>query len=209
MWPALAKQGTSRQRHPTDLRFNTHQQCRLLWSVIINYTSILSICQGHSIGRSLLVNHSSVLHTMSVKTCLPFMQPHDNSITLFVWFVLSETSQVLLATPTLLCQSRSQMFIHQIFTKFERIWYPTKNNCTTYSPANFKINAYLVSGMKMNLYDVSWKCTFMDKNVSKHPDNQQNGAQNFQKSGNFLSENSHACNVYIPLHPGGIQHRFH
>ena len=36
MWPALAKQGTSRQRHLTDLTFNTHQQCRLLWSAIYN-----------------------------------------------------------------------------------------------------------------------------------------------------------------------------
>ncbi len=27
MWPALAKQGTCRQLHPTDLRFNIHQQC--------------------------------------------------------------------------------------------------------------------------------------------------------------------------------------
>ena len=30
LWPALAKQGTSRQRQQTDLRFNTHQQCRLV-----------------------------------------------------------------------------------------------------------------------------------------------------------------------------------
>ncbi len=29
MWPAVAKQGTSRQQHPTDLKLNTHQQCRV------------------------------------------------------------------------------------------------------------------------------------------------------------------------------------
>ena len=36
MWPALAKQGTSHQRRLTDFRFSTTQQCRLLWSVLIN-----------------------------------------------------------------------------------------------------------------------------------------------------------------------------
>ncbi len=40
------------------------------------FRSIQSICQGHAIARSLLVNHSSVLHTMSIKRSLvPFMQP--------------------------------------------------------------------------------------------------------------------------------------
>ena len=80
----------------------------LLWSVI-STRSILSIRQGHAIGSSLFVNHSSILHTVSIKTCLPFRvwtkecsHQHDNSI--HCWFVLSETSQMSLATSSLLCQ---------------------------------------------------------------------------------------------------------
>ncbi len=42
------------------------------------------------------------------------------------------------------------------------------------------------AGMGMNLQEISWKSVKMDKYVSKHPENQQNGAQNFLKSGNFL-----------------------
>ena len=75
IWSDLEQQGTSRERHLTDLRFNTHQ---------LESRSILSICQEHAIGRGLLVNHSSVLHTMSIKNCLSFMQPNDNSV--HCWF---------------------------------------------------------------------------------------------------------------------------
>ncbi len=37
-----------------------------------------------------------------------------------------------------------------------------------------------------SLKKISRKCVKMDKNVSKHPEYQQNGVQNFLKSGNFL-----------------------
>ena len=68
LWPALAKHGTSRQRHLTGFRFSTNQQCRLLWSVIINYISIFNLSRL-CYWKKLLVNHSSILHTT---TCLPF-----------------------------------------------------------------------------------------------------------------------------------------
>ncbi len=56
----------------------------------------------------------------------------------------------------------------------------------------------------MNLQDVFWKCVRMDKNVSDHPESQQNGAQNSPKSGNFLKI---LMPWFIRLHAGD-EHTF-
>ncbi len=48
------------------------------------------------LNRNKLVNHPSILHAMSIKTYHSWSQ-RDNSI--HCWFVLSETSQMSLATP--------------------------------------------------------------------------------------------------------------
>ncbi len=52
--------------------------------------SVLSICQGHATGRSLLVNHLSVLHTLSIKTCLTCTMHAASMIITYVVAILSK-----------------------------------------------------------------------------------------------------------------------
>ncbi len=108
MWPAMVKQGTGCQRHPTGLRFKTHQQCRLLWSVIINQIDT-SICQGGTsywkkfISEPLIRSAYNVNQNLAYHSC----SQHDNNI--HCSFVLPETSQMSMMTSSLLCQSRSHI----------------------------------------------------------------------------------------------------
>ncbi len=70
MWTALAKQGTSRQQHPTDLRFNTHQQCRLLWSVIINQINTFNL--SRTCYWKKFISDSVIHYAYCVNQNLPF-----------------------------------------------------------------------------------------------------------------------------------------
>ncbi len=89
MWPALAKQGTSRQRHPTDLRFNKHQ-CRLLWSVIINYNQYFQFVKvSRTCFWKKIISEPLIYSAYCIKTYilwLPFRvlskecRQHDNYI---------------------------------------------------------------------------------------------------------------------------------